>query len=596
MFKDIKAFLKDLFTGFKQKKSLKKRLLIISVCAIIVLIPITIAIWSVYFKSDTDFVSSQDVSVILIDIINDQELVNDAINEKNLSDSPDINMLYNIVTKKALSSIPENAPNSPNFKLITTVGSSSAEYLCYFSESSGESCVISDNGTVYSVNELQYNKFLSSEYSDTVYKSSTPPILTTDNGATITPSSVKWYFKKNNGTYERSYGYLTTSNPQTYQMSKTVALNFNIQPSECNISVFEIPEGGDLKKQIYSGGLDQLAYITVQSGTQLSFDVSASWHNSQSSDAYGEIDYSFIVDCKDYATFELSTTNVLPGQFISIVLHDLSKEDEVIYSVDADSSIDNNILLKTALISNNIFSIDDPITFLKNFTPTFFEVKGSLIGLIPIPYGTPSGTLSFTIACGVTEKNFTVSIGQSEQDNHIEIGSICSGNSTKALSVDAMNEINALLRSTADQSHSGILCSQVFNSISSTDYSRLYSYAEKFLLNGQEQNGFLAIGSFYEALSEEANYVCSINSGIVTYVGYTEHFGNVVIIDHGMGVCTWYCNLSNVDVRTGDAVAKGELIGKTGGDPLIAKNGVLILCSVYGVYVEPELILGNEIF
>ena len=595
MFKDIKRFLADLFTRLRQKRFSKKRLIIISVCITVALIPTIIAIWNVYFKEDTNFVSSQDVSVIFVDIINDQELVNDSINEKNLSDSSDIDMLYNIVTKESPDSRPENAPDSPNFKLITTVGSLSTEYSCYFSESADSSYLISDVGTVYSVNKTQYDKFLSSEYSDTVYKSAITPALTTDNGATITPSDVKWYFKKSNGIFERSYNYLTTSAIESYQMSKTVALNFDLQPDICEINVFEISENGSPEKRIYNGGLDQLAYITVQSETQLYFDVKASWQNSQGIDAYGDITYSFIIDCKDYATFELSSTQVLPGQIISIVLHDVSKEDEVIYSTDTDPDITNNVLAMTSSSAGNLFSTDDSITFLKSFTPKFIETDGSLIGLLPIPYGTPSGTLSFTIACGVTKKTFNVDIGPREQGEDVEVGSTYSA-ASKALSLGAVNEITTLLKSTADESRSAILCSQGFNSLSEQDYSRLYSYADRFLLDGQNQNGILAAGSFYEALTENANYVCSTNSGVVAYVGYTQHLGNVVIIDHGIGIYTWYCNLSDVDVRIGDAVARGELVGKAGASPLIAKNGVLILCSVYNAFIDPELILGNEIF
>ncbi|MBR0454788.1 MAG: M23 family metallopeptidase, partial [Clostridia bacterium] len=67
------------------------------------------------------------------------------------------------------------------------------------------------------------------------------------------------------------------------------------------------------------------------------------------------------------------------------------------------------------------------------------------------------------------------------------------------------------------------------------------------------------------------------------------------VIDHGAGVFTWYCHLSDFDVREGDAVAKGEAIGKSGNCLLIDGNGVLILCSIRGTFVDPSLILGKEI-
>ena len=67
------------------------------------------------------------------------------------------------------------------------------------------------------------------------------------------------------------------------------------------------------------------------------------------------------------------------------------------------------------------------------------------------------------------------------------------------------------------------------------------------------------------------------------------------MIDHGGGLMTWYCNLGDLDVREGDAVAKGEAIGKSGESLLLDGNGVLILCSLKGTFVDPSLILGKEI-
>ncbi|HET57494.1 MAG TPA: M23 family metallopeptidase, partial [Deltaproteobacteria bacterium] len=41
-------------------------------------------------------------------------------------------------------------------------------------------------------------------------------------------------------------------------------------------------------------------------------------------------------------------------------------------------------------------------------------------------------------------------------------------------------------------------------------------------------------------------------------------YGNTVIIDHGLGLFSFYAHLSAIDVEEGDPVEKGDPIGRSG--------------------------------
>ncbi len=57
--------------------------------------------------------------------------------------------------------------------------------------------------------------------------------------------------------------------------------------------------------------------------------------------------------------------------------------------------------------------------------------------------------------------------------------------------------------------------------------------------------------------------VPAANNGIVVFTGKTKVYGNVVIVDHGMGVFTLYAHLNDFTVKPGDYVKKGQIIGHT---------------------------------
>ncbi|MDH4143555.1 MAG: peptidoglycan DD-metalloendopeptidase family protein [Acidimicrobiia bacterium] len=64
--------------------------------------------------------------------------------------------------------------------------------------------------------------------------------------------------------------------------------------------------------------------------------------------------------------------------------------------------------------------------------------------------------------------------------------------------------------------------------------------------------------------ADEGTPVAAAASGYVLYAGYTEGFGNNVIVDHGGGRTTLYAHLSSIDVDAGASVARGEYLGAVG--------------------------------
>jgi murein DD-endopeptidase MepM/ murein hydrolase activator NlpD len=77
------------------------------------------------------------------------------------------------------------------------------------------------------------------------------------------------------------------------------------------------------------------------------------------------------------------------------------------------------------------------------------------------------------------------------------------------------------------------------------------------------------------------------NQGKVLFAGVLGIYGNCVVIDHGLGVQSVYGHMSKIDVKTGDEVAKGQILGRTGMTGLAGGDHVHIALLLHGVFVDP---------
>ena len=77
------------------------------------------------------------------------------------------------------------------------------------------------------------------------------------------------------------------------------------------------------------------------------------------------------------------------------------------------------------------------------------------------------------------------------------------------------------------------------------------------------------------------------NDGTIVFADFLGIYGNVVVIDHGLGLQTLYAHLSSVNVDSGTPVNRGDIIGNTGTTGLAGGDHLHYGVIVSGTPVQP---------
>lgn len=112
-----------------------------------------------------------------------------------------------------------------------------------------------------------------------------------------------------------------------------------------------------------------------------------------------------------------------------------------------------------------------------------------------------------------------------------------------------------------------------------------YGEIRHYFYEGQKVSESRHMG--FDFASLERTPVPAGNSGLVVFAGDLGIYGNTVIIDHGMGLMSLYGHLSEIRVKEGQFVKKGESIGRSGATGLALGDHLHFGILVQGYETNP---------
>jgi murein DD-endopeptidase MepM/ murein hydrolase activator NlpD len=141
---------------------------------------------------------------------------------------------------------------------------------------------------------------------------------------------------------------------------------------------------------------------------------------------------------------------------------------------------------------------------------------------------------------------------------------------------------NAQLTALAKTSQPRFLWTRPFQPMGSTKVMAHFADRRSYVYRGSAVDQQDHLGLDMAGISHAP--VPAANDGVVVFFGI---YGNAVVIDHGYGLMSLYGHLSAIDVKEGQTVTRGQVLGRTGDTGLAGGDHLHFAILLQGLAVSP---------
>ena len=130
------------------------------------------------------------------------------------------------------------------------------------------------------------------------------------------------------------------------------------------------------------------------------------------------------------------------------------------------------------------------------------------------------------------------------------------------------------------------LWSQPFTRQSHASTEATFADLRNYIYHGQKIDQQVHLG--YDLAVTQHVGVEASNDGKVVYAAPLGIYGNCIVLDHGYGLQTIYGHLSRIDVKEGDMVKRGQVMGLSGMTGMAGGDHIHFSMQLDGVQIDPK--------
>lgn len=301
----------------------------------------------------------------------------------------------------------------------------------------------------------------------------------------------------------------------------------------------------------YNPDVDGTCYVLLE----------ARWAAQKSWEASRKGLYCFAIQYDRPAVFELNGTEFDPGELLVIYAQYLTADDKVTVKSDLP------------------------------FTPDFAAYgRRERIALVPLSYDLRAGQYQAALTVGDQTETFQITIKDKEfPSQNLTVKDETAEATRNAASAKEFKErIEPVLNERdANLSWSG----ETQMPVSGAKLTTLFGVRRYVngATNSYRHTGIdLAIGRGTE--------VKAVSGGRIIFSERLTQTGNTILIEHGLGLKSWYYHLDERRVEVGDVVKKGDVIGTVGSTGFSTGPHLHLNLSVNGTYINPSTALAAPLF